>query len=148
MDEKKDKKIVGFTCGVFDLTHAGHYIMFAKCKKQCDYLVVGIQTDPTRDRPKKNKPIQTTYELGLQVQGCRFVDSAFYYDTEEDLLNYLKTHEINVRFLGEDWMGKEYTGWDIEYKHPVQTVFLSRQHNYSSSNLRERIKNSEKKNEN
>ena len=66
--------IVGFTCGTFDVLHAGHVSMLEQCKKQCNWLIVGLQTDPTIDRPTKNKPIQTTFERYVQLNALRSVD--------------------------------------------------------------------------
>ncbi len=127
--------IVGFTCGAFDLCHAGHILMFKECKEQCDYLVIGLQTDPSIDRVDKNKPIQSYEERLIQVEAIKYIDKIFKYDTEEDLYNYLKNTPPDIRFLGEDWKGKPFTGHDL----PVKNVFNSRTHNYSSSELRGRI---------
>jgi glycerol-3-phosphate cytidylyltransferase len=128
---------IGFTCGVFDLTHAGHYLMFEECKKHCDYLIVGILTDPTIDRPEKNKPIQSIRERDIQVSACKWVDDTKYYDTEAHLYNYLKKNVdgIAVRFLGDDWAYKQYTGHDL----PMKVMFCPRGHGYSSSSLRNRV---------
>ena len=127
----------GFTCGTMDLLHAGHLLMLKECKDQCDFLVVGLQTDPTLDRPEKNKPIETVAERMIRLQGCRYVDEILVYDTEADLINLLKELKPDVRFLGEDWRGKHFTGDDL----PIKVIFNSRNHSCSSSNLRKRIKN-------
>jgi glycerol-3-phosphate cytidylyltransferase len=131
--------MIGFTCGAFDLFHAGHNIMLRDCRLQCDKLVVGLHTDPTIDRPNKNKPIQTVYERFLQLQNCKWVDEIIPYDTEVDLLNLLATTIINKRFLGEDYLGKPVTGYDLCELLNIETIYLKRRHNFSSSELRERI---------
>tara|TARA_B100000131_G_scaffold321929_1_gene374248 strand:+ start:165 stop:596 length:432 start_codon:yes stop_codon:yes gene_type:complete len=127
--------IKGFTCGAFDLLHTGHALMLKECKQHCDYLIVGLQRDPSIDRPEKNKPVQTYEERDIMLRSIRWVDEVIYYDTEEDLLCYLQKADISVRILGEDWQGKEYTGNELG----IPTVFNSRKHSYSSSSLRKRI---------
>jgi glycerol-3-phosphate cytidylyltransferase len=126
---------IGFTCGAFDLCHAGHILMFEECKQHCDYLIVGLQTDPSIDRPDKNKPIQTYEERGIQVAAIKYIDEIVSYSTEADLYSYLQTHPPDVRFLGADWEGKEFTGHDL----PIPVIFNSRNHTFSSSELRKRI---------
>lgn len=128
-------KIIGFTCGAFDLGHAGHLIMLKEVRKQCDYLIFGLHTDPTIDRPHKNKPIETIEERMIRLQACKYVDKIITYDTEADLYSLLKELKPDVRFVGEDHKGKPFTGDDL----PIQVIFNSRNHNYSSSNLRDRI---------
>lgn len=132
-----DNKVIGFTCGAFDLTHAGHYLMFEECKKTCDVLLVGLQTNPNIDRPEKHIPTQTLEERRIQVEACKWVDKVYIYETEEDLITLLKSLKPNVRFIGEDWRDKHFTGDNLE----IQTLFNTRDHNYSSSNLIERIIN-------
>lgn len=132
-NQKKNK--IGFTCGAFDLTHAGHYLMFEECKKQCDILIVGLQTDPSIDRPEKNKPIQTLEERLIQVGACKDVDDVIIYRTEAQLVKLLEHIKPDVRFLGADWKGKGYTGDWMN----IKVVFNSRDHNYSTSNLRKKI---------
>lgn len=129
--------IVGFTCGAFDLLHAGHVIMLKECKAQCDQLIVGLQTDPTIDRSEKNKPVETIEERLIRLKGCRYVDKIIVYTTEDDLFSILQELKPNVRFLGEDHKDKPYTGEHL----PIRIVWNSRNHNYSSSNLIERIRN-------
>ena len=129
--------INGFTCSAFDLLHPGHVLMLNECKKQCDYLIVGLHTDPTIDRPEKNKPIETIEERMIRLQGCKYVDKILVYDTEADLYNLLKELRPDVRFIGEDHKGKPFTGDNL----PIDIIWNNRDHNYSSSNLRERIKN-------
>jgi glycerol-3-phosphate cytidylyltransferase len=131
--------MIGFTCGAFDLFHAGHNILLRDCKLHCEKLIVGLHTDPTIDRPKKNKPIQTIYERFVQLQNCKWVDEIIPYDTEADLLNLLATTPINLRFLGEDYLGAPVTGYEICEQLNIKTIYLKRRHNFSSSELRDRI---------
>ena len=132
---------IGFTCGSFDLCHAGHVLMFKECKELCDYLVVGLQSDPTLDRSHKNKPIQSVEERLIQLEAITYIDKIVTYNTEEDLYNLLKKndHGITVRIIGADWQGKEFTGSDL----PLETIFNSRTHSYSTSELRKRIADAE-----
>ncbi len=139
----KEKAVRGFTCGAMDLLHAGHVLMLKECRKQCDYLIVGLQTDPSgapenyRGK-KKNKPIETLEERKIRLEGCRYVDEIRVYDTEDDLYKLLQELKPDVRFLGADWKDKHYTGYDL----PIKIIFNSRDHKFSSSDLRERIRNS------
>jgi glycerol-3-phosphate cytidylyltransferase len=126
---------VGFTCGAFDILHAGHVLMLKEAKGACDYLVVGVQSDPSIDRSNKNMPIQSYDERILMVEAIKYVDEIILYDTETDLINLLQRLKPDVRILGADWEGKKYTGWDL----PIEPYFNSRNHSYSSSSLRKRI---------
>ena len=132
--------IVGFTCGAFDLLHPGHIAMLATCKKQCDYLVVGLHSDPTIDRPTKNKPMQTTIERWMQLNACKFVDEIIPYDTERDLVNMMTTLKINKRFVGMDHKLDKITGQSICDRRGINIVYTERLHDYSSSELRGRLK--------
>ncbi len=137
---KNIKKIIGFTCGAFDLTHAGHYLMFKECKKFCDYLIVGLQTDPSIDRKNKNKPVQSLPERIIQLDSCKYIDKILVYKTEKDLIKLLKKTKIDIRFVGADWKGKNFTGKDL----PIKIVYNSRNHKYSSSRLRKLVYIAEK----
>jgi len=132
---------VGFTCGVFDLFHAGHVLMLENCKQQCDELLVGIKVDPTVDEFNKNKPVQSILERIIEVKACKFVDKILVYSTEEDLNNILGISNINVRFIGEDHKNKPITGQKICDLRGIKIIYLPRTHTYSTSNLRERVKN-------
>lgn len=127
---------VGFTCGVFDLVHAGHVLALGESKAHCDYLIVGLEADPTTYKPHKNKPIQSVYERTVQLQGCKYVDEVFVYNNGDELLTYLEKNKsrIDVRLVGADWQGKDFIGKDI-----IPVTFTSRDHKYSSTELRERI---------
>ena len=139
--KKEKNKHIGFTCGAMDLLHAGHILMLKEASEQCDYLIVGLHTDPTIDRPEKNSPIQSLQERKIQLEGCKYVNEIREYDTEADLKKMLSEFRDAfgqnnfVRIIGADWKGKNYTGHDLG----IQTIFNSRNHNYSSSELRQRI---------
>lgn len=126
---------VGFTCGAFDLLHAGHALMLEECKKHCDYLIVGVQSDPSADRPLKNKPVMSYDERIILVKSNKWVDDIVLYDTEKDLYNLLKDMRPDIRILGEDWKTRHYTGYDL----PIKVTFIARDHGYSSSDLRRRV---------
>lgn len=134
-----DKKVIGFTCGAFDITHAGHYLMFKENRAKCDFLIVGLQTDPSIDRKHKHKPVQSIKERTIQLKACKYIDKVIIYKTEKDLVELLKKIMPDIRFLGADWKGKNFTGKEL----PIKVSFNSRNHNYSSTNLRERILKSE-----
>lgn len=128
--------IKGFTCGAFDLLHAGHLLMLKEVREQCDFLIVGLQSDPSIDRPDKHKPVETLEERQIRLESCKYVDKIVIYNTEAELYELLKELKPDVRFLGADWEGKHFTGDDL----PIKIIFNTRGHNLSSSNLRERIK--------
>ena len=132
----------GFTCGSFDLCHYGHILMFKECRSQCDSLIVGLQTNPNRDRADKNVPIQSLEERYGQLEAIKYIDEIIVYETEEDLVKLLNNIDIGVRFVGSDWKNKKYTGWELD----VPVIFNSRDHSFSTSELRDRIFTSEQKN--
>ena len=135
---------IGFTCSTFDLLHAGHILMLAECKQICDYLIVGLQTDPTIDRPDtKNKPVQSVVERQVQLQAVKFVDEIFVYDTEKDLEDLLMFLPITVRICGEEYKDTKLTGREICDARGIQTHYNSRNHRFSSSELRKRTYESE-----
>ncbi len=129
--------------------HPGHIVMLEDCKTVCDYLIVGVQSDPTINRKtsddayskiagkRKNQPIQTLEERLIMAEAVKYIDEVFVYDTEENLYDWLKNNKWNVRILGSDWKGKKYTGHDI----PGEIYFHERNHNWSTTELRERISN-------
>ena len=130
---------IGFTASAFDLLHAGHTLMLEEAKEQCDYLIVGLQTDPSQDRASKSKPAQTIVERYLQLRACKYVDEIIPYGTEKDLEDILELYSINVRILGEEYRDKEFTGKDICRKRDVELYFNKRDHRFSSSDLRARV---------
>jgi glycerol-3-phosphate cytidylyltransferase len=137
-------KPVGFTCSTFDLLHAGHILMLAECKQICDYLIVGVQSDPTIDRPGvKNKPVQSIVERYVQLSAVKFVDEIIVYNTEKDLEDMLMFLPISVRIIGEEYKDKDFTGKSICEDRGIKIWFNSRSHRFSSSELRQRTYQSE-----
>lgn len=137
MDEKNIKKIIGFTCGAMDLLHAGHVLMLKECREQCDYLIVGLEIDPSVDRPDKKKPVETLEERMVRLQGCRYVDEIVVYKDEIDLYDLLIKINPDVRFMGADWKNK--SNYSRDRLPDMKVIYNSRDHNYSSSNLKKRI---------
>ena len=137
---------VGFNCSSFDLFHAGHVTMLKMEKNLCDYLIVALQVDPTVDRPGiKNKPVQSVYERYVKLQGCKYVDEILVYETEEDLLNLIQTQKIDIRFLSEEYKDKDFTGKQYCIDTGIELHFHLRKHKYSSTEIRNRVYNLEKK---
>ncbi len=134
------KDEIGITFSTFDLLHAGHILMLEEAKLQCEWLVVGLQSDPTVDRPDKNKPVQTMYERYIQLKGCKYVDEIIPYTTEEEVKLILESRSFDVRIIGEDYRDKDFTGKDICEQYGIRIYYNSRQHHLSSSELRKRIK--------
>jgi glycerol-3-phosphate cytidylyltransferase len=135
---------IAFTCSTFDLLHAGHILMLAECKQICDYLIVGLQTDPTIDRPEvKNKPVQSIVERYVQLSAVKFVDEIIVYDTEKDLEDLLMFLPITMRICGEEYKERHLTGRDICDTRGIRTHYNSRTHRFSSSELRQRTYQSE-----
>ena len=137
--------LVGFTASAFDLLHAGHVQMLRDAKEKCDYLICGLQVDPTLDRPEKNQPIQSIVERYTQLKAVSYVDEIIPYSTEEDLEDILSMYDINVRILGEEYRDKDFTGKDICRKRDIDLHFNRRDHRFSSSGLRERVSNRDSK---
>lgn len=141
---KSEGKRIGITFSTFDLLHAGHIAMLAEAKNHCDYLIAALQTDPTIDRPDtKNAPVQTVVERQIQLSACRYVDEVVVYQTEKDLEDILLTLPIDVRILGVEYLHREFTGRAICEKRNIDLVFNSRDHSFSSSNLRKRVAEAE-----
>ena len=137
---------IGFNCSSCDLFHAGHVTMMKMEKQLCDYLIVALQVDPTIDRPGvKNKPVQSVYERYVQLQGCNYVDEILVYETEADLLNLLQTQNIDVRFLSEEYKDRDFTGKQYCIDNGIELFFHLRRHQYSSTELRNRVYTLEKK---
>ena len=130
---------VGFTASSFDLLHAGHILMLEEAKTVCDHLIVALHTDPSIDRPEKRKPIQSVVERQIQLKAVKYVDEVVVYETEEDLMNLLKTLPIDIRIVGEDYVGKNFTGFEYCANNDIEIYYNSRRHNYSSTELLERI---------
>lgn len=132
---------VGFTCSTFDLLHAGHVMMLREAKTVCDYLIVGLQTDPSIDRPEKNAPVQTLVERYIQLAGIEYVDEIIPYQNEQDLEDILNMYAINVRILGEEYKNGKFTGRAICAKRGIELYYNKRDHRFSSSDLRKRVLN-------
>lgn len=130
---------IGFTCSSFDLLHAGHVDMLRQAKEQCDYLICGLQVDPTIDRPSKNKPSQSIIERYIQLKAVRHVDEIVPYVTEADLEDLLSILPINVRIVGEEYREKHLTGRDICSQRGIEIFYNKREHRFSSSELRKRL---------
>ncbi len=137
---KEEGKKIGITFSTFDLLHAGHIAMLAEVKNHCDYLIAGLQTDPTIDRPDtKNKPVQSIVERQIQLAACRYVDEVVVYQTEQDLIDLLLILPVDVRILGVEYENKEFTGREECYMRNIEIIFNSRDHSFSSSSLRKRV---------
>lgn len=135
---------VGFTCSTFDLFHAGHIMMLKEARTQCDYLIVGLQTDPTIDRPtEKNKPIQSIFERYEQLKACKYVDEILVYATEKDLVDILLSYPIDVRVLGNEYEHKNFTGRNECVERGIQFYFNKRDHSFSTTELRQRVVDAE-----
>ena len=139
--ELKDAgKKIGITFSTFDLLHAGHIAMLSEAKNHCDYLICGLQTDPTIDRPdSKNPPVQTIVERQIQLAATRYVDEVVIYQTEEDLRDLLLVLPIDVRIIGVEYQDKEFSGKDICEKRGIKVIYNGRDHSFSSSSLRKRV---------
>ena len=131
----KIKYNIGFTCSCFDLLHAGHITMLQEAKSICEYLIVGLQVDPTIDRPEKNKPIQSLMERQIQLNAVKYVDEVIIYHTEHELIELLKSLSIDVRIVGADYINKYFTGSDLE----IDIYYNKREHNWSTTRLKKLI---------
>jgi glycerol-3-phosphate cytidylyltransferase len=130
---------VGFTCSTFDLLHAGHVSMLREAKSQCDYLICGLQVDPTIDRKEKNAPIQNIVERQVQLSAIKYVDEVIIYCTESDLCDIINMYPIDVRILGEEYRSKDFTGKDECRQRGIDLYFNKRDHRFSTSDLRKRV---------
>ena len=133
---KKDGKRIGFTCSTFDLLHAGHISMLAESKSRCDFLVVGLLCDPTHDRPKKHKPIQSMFERWVQLSGISYIDMIIPFSSEQDIIDMVLVIKPDIRIVGEEYKDIEHTG-----KGLCPIFYNSRKHSFSSTELRGRVKN-------
>ena len=134
---------VGITFSTFDFFHAGHVKMLEEAKTVCDYLIVGLQLDPSLDRPKKNKPVQSVIERYIQVSSCKYVDEVVPYVTEKDLDEILRSFKIDVRIIGEEYQDKDFTGKAYCEQKGIAIYYNSRDHDYSSSEIRKRVSKNE-----
>ena len=140
----KDCGKIGFTCSTFDLLHAGHVTMLEEAKRHCDFLIVGLQNDPTLDRPTKNAPVQSIVERQIQLAAVKDVDEIVIYNTEQDLIDLLLTLPIDVRILGDEYKTKDFTGKEIAKQRGSKIIYNGRDHSFSSSSLRKRVSEADK----
>jgi glycerol-3-phosphate cytidylyltransferase len=141
---KSEGKKIGITFSTFDMLHAGHIAMLSEAKNHCDYLICGLQTDPTIDRPDtKNKPIQSIVERQIQLAACRYVDEVVVYQTEQDLVDLLLILPLDIRVLGVEYQDKEFSGMYECQMRNIDLVFNGRDHSFSSSSLRKRVAHAE-----
>lgn len=139
-----DGKKIGITFSTFDMLHAGHIAMLSEARNHCDYLICGLQTDPTIDRPDtKNKPVQSIVERQIQLAACRYVDEVVVYQTEQDLIDLLLILPVDVRILGVEYESKNFTGRSECAQRDIELVFNGRDHSFSSSSLRKRVAQAE-----
>ena len=139
-DLKTQGKRIGITFSTFDMLHAGHIAMLAEAKNHCDYLIAGLQTDPTIDRPDtKNRPVQSIVERQIQLAACRYVDEVVVYQTEQDLVDLLLILPLDVRILGVEYAQKDFTGKNECFQRDIEIVYNGRDHSFSSSSLRKRV---------
>lgn len=135
---------VGITFGVFDLLHAGHIMMLEEAKKRCEYLIVGLNTDPMDIEPSKNQPTQSVVERYIQLQGCKYVDEIIPYTTEQDLDDILRAMPIDIRIIGEEYKNKDFTGKEYCLQNNIEIYYNKRGHRFSSSSLRRVVADNEK----
>ena len=133
------KMKVGITFSAFDLLHAGHVQMLKEAKDQCDFLMVGLQVDPTIDRAEKNQPVQSVVERYIQLDGCRYVDKIIPYSCEQDLVDILQSYKVDIRVLGVEYKGTDFTGREYCETQGIQLYYNTRDHRFSSSALRRRV---------
>lgn len=134
---------IGITFGVFDLLHAGHIMMLEEAKKKCDYLIVGLNTDPIYFDPSKNKPTQSIVERFIQLEGCRFVDEIISYESEQDLEDLLAALPVNIRIIGEEYKNHDFTGKKYCLEKGIEIYYNKRSHRFSSASLRKVVANKE-----
>jgi glycerol-3-phosphate cytidylyltransferase len=141
---KGEGKRIGITFSTFDMLHAGHVAMLSEAKNHCDYLIAGLQTDPTIDRPDtKNRPVQSIVERQIQLAACRYVDEVVIYQTEQDLVDLLLILPVDVRILGIEYEDRDFTGRSECHSRGIDLIFNGRDHSFSSSSLRKRVAQAE-----
>lgn len=145
---EKTKRVVGITFSTFDLLHAGHIAMLRDAKEQCDYLICGLQVDPSKDRAEKNSPVQTLVERWTQIQAVQYIDEIIPYQDEKDVEDILNMFNIDVRIIGEEYKDMNFTGRTTCTQREIRIYYNKRDHRFSSSDLRERVYHIEKGKEN
>ena len=136
---ENSKRVIGITFSTFDLLHAGHIAMLREAKSQCDYLICGLQVDPNLDRPEKNKPVQSLVERWTQLQAVKYVDEIIPYQSEADVEDILNMFQIDVKIMGDEYREKDFTGKDICRRRNIDVYFNTRDHRFSSTELRKRV---------
>lgn len=125
---------VGFYPMVGDLLHAGHVIAIEEAKANCDYLIVGLNC-----APEGKVPLQSVYERFMQLRAVKFIDEIIPYAGKEDLELLAKSLPYQIRFLGEDYLEKDWDGKQIEAELEKRPHFLTRRHSMSSTTLKKKI---------
>ena len=133
MDQNKGK--IGFTAGNFDLLHPGYIYTFETAKEHCDYFMVFLQRDPSETRFTKYKPVIPLYERYKTLMAIKYVDEVVTYQTEEDLINLMEFYKPDVRILGDDYIGKRFTGDHM----PIEVIYTTRSHNWSTTRIKDLI---------
>ena len=131
---------IGITFSAFDLFHAGHVKMLEEAKLHCDYLIVGLQLDPSIDREEKNEPSQSIIERYIQLKGSKFVDEIVPYVSEKDLEDILHYFKLDIRIIGDEYKEKNFTGKTYCEENGIEIYYNSRDHRFSSSGLRKQVK--------
>jgi len=129
------KEIIGFTAGNFDLLHPGYIYTFEEAKRHCDKFIVFLQRDPSEHRKSKYKPVIPIYERYKTLMSIRYIDDVYIYQTEEDLLKLIKFFKPDVRILGEDYIGKSFTGDDLD----IKVIYTTRSHDWSTTKIKDLI---------
>jgi len=133
--DNPNKQIVGFTAGNFDLIHYGYTVTFEEAKRHCDRFVVFLQKDPSQTRFTKYKPVMSCYERYKNLMAIKYIDEVYMYQTEEELLGLIKFINPDVRILGEDYIGSQFTGDDLN----IEVVYTTRSHDWSTTKIKNRI---------
>jgi glycerol-3-phosphate cytidylyltransferase len=127
----------GFIAGSFDVIHPGYIHMFEEAKNNCDYLIIGLQTDPTIERSEKIKPILDYWDRFKILTSIKYIDQIYSYTLENDLFNLLKTIKPDIRFLGDDYKNKPITGYELN----IPVHYIDRSHGWSTTKFKKLIKN-------
>ncbi|MBT6072901.1 MAG: adenylyltransferase/cytidyltransferase family protein [Euryarchaeota archaeon] len=128
-------KKIGFTCSSFDLLHAGHIAMLRESKENCEWLIVGLNVNPVN-----KSPLQSVVERFTQLSAVKYVDEIVPYNTEEELIDLIQLYRVDIRFIGEDYRDKPFTGDTLE---GIEVFYNRRDHRFSSSGLKKRAKESD-----
>jgi glycerol-3-phosphate cytidylyltransferase len=126
---------IGIAFSAFDLLYAGHVKMPEDVKRQCDYLIAAIQTDPSIERPEKNRPIQSVVEKYIPLKGCSHVDEIVPYATEQDLEDILRSFKLDVCIIGYEYREKNFTVRRYFEEKGIELYYNRRDHRFFSSSL-------------